>query len=113
MYFYANLDTRDSHAQSMAVKIERGDLTGASVGFIAEEVAWRFTEDDDELDQRIIKRGRLIEMSLTPFPAYGDTNVAARDIREIARKNKGYNINDNHNAGKRLNRELFPLFIYQ
>jgi hypothetical protein len=54
---------------------ERGDLGGASIGFIVEEEA-------REKDVRIVKRARLLEISIvSSWPAYGGTTVEARERR--------------------------------
>ena len=112
LYFYASLDMRDPHAQSIAVKIDRGDLTGASVGFYAEEVNWIFNDDENELDKRIIKRGKLVEMSVTPFPAYQDTDVGVRDARKILDSaRKEYNFRQVKDTGK--HNDLFPYHLYK
>lgn len=51
---------------------ERGDLGGASIGFIVEE-------ETREKDVRIVRRARLIEISIvSAWPAYAETSVEAR-----------------------------------
>lgn len=51
---------------------ERGDLGGASIGFIVEEEA-------RDKDVRIVKRARLLEISIvSSWPAYEGTTVEAR-----------------------------------
>lgn len=51
---------------------ERGDLGGCSVGFIVEEEA-------RDADIRVVKRARLLEISIvSSWPAYGGTTVEAR-----------------------------------
>ena len=71
LYFDASLDMRDRDAESMAVKIERGDLRGVSVGFRAEKQNW-----NEDYTEREILEARLMEISITPFPAYPTTDVA-------------------------------------
>ena len=53
---------------------ERGDLGGASIGFVVEEEA-------TEGDVRVIKRARLLEISIvSAWPAYAETSVEARRL---------------------------------
>lgn len=56
--------------------IKRGDVDGVSFGFKVEddEVA----EPDDDLPLRTIKKAKLLEVSAVAFPAYPDSEVAAR-----------------------------------
>ena len=85
LYFEALLDTRDNDAQSIAVKIERQDMTGVSVGFYSEEEVWH--NDDDE---RQIVRASLHEISVLHNPAYADTHVSKsdRNIYDAAIENR-------------------------
>ncbi len=51
---------------------ERGDLGGASIGFIAEE-------ETTDSDVRVITRAKLFEISIvSAWPAYAETSVEAR-----------------------------------
>ncbi len=62
---------RDAMALAM-----RGDLGGASIGFIVEEER---VEKDDAGDVRVIVRAELLEISVvSAWPAYADTSVEAR-----------------------------------
>ena len=90
LFFEALLDTRDSAAQSIAVKIERQDLTGVSVGFYPDEDRWIYEDDQDE---RIIQRATLHEISVTHNPAYKDTHVSKTDrsVYETAIENRNNN----------------------
>ena len=76
--FEANLDRRDALANSIAVQLERGDLTGVSVGFRATVDEWHRGDPP----HRVVREAELFEISLTPFPAYKDTNVEA--VRDAA-----------------------------
>jgi hypothetical protein len=62
---------RDAMALAM-----RGDLGGASIGFIVEEER---VETDDAGDVRVIVRAELLEISVvSAWPAYAETSVEAR-----------------------------------
>ena len=78
LHFEATLDRRDAFSDSMAIKIERRDLTGVSVGFSSISDEW--VKGDARrgiLPARTIREADLLEVSLTPFPAYRDTDVIA------------------------------------
>jgi HK97 family phage prohead protease len=70
---YFDIAVPDTTAGRDAIALaERGDLGGASIGFIVEEEA-------REKDVRIIKRARLLEISVvSAWPAYAETSVEAR-----------------------------------
>lgn len=70
---YFELAVPDTTAGRDALALaERGDLGGASIGFIVEEEA-------REKDVRIVKRARLFEISVvSAWPAYAETSVEAR-----------------------------------
>ena len=77
LHFTATLDKRDPLAQGIFVQLERDDLDGVSAGFIVRKAEWH--EDDGE-EIRVITKVDLREISLTPIPAYADTNV--KHVRE-------------------------------
>jgi uncharacterized protein len=57
--------------------VRSGHLTGCSFGFTVAADEWE--ERDGKPFRRILEVGRLLEVTLTPFPAYPDTE--ARDSR--------------------------------
>lgn len=67
------IDAPDTGAGRDALALAaRGDLGGASIGFIVEDEA-------SENDIRIIRRARLLEISIvSSWPAYSGTEVEAR-----------------------------------
>ena len=84
--FSATLDRRDTQANNIFVQLERGDLSGVSAGFIVREDIWESKEKGP--DHRIITKADLMEISLTPMPAYRDTDVQiARERRNIYLQN--------------------------
>ena len=64
--------------------VSRGDVDGNSFGFNIEECEW------DEKDAKNIRcnltKVRLVEISPTPFPAYGDTSIGIRSAYEKYKK---------------------------
>ena len=78
LHFESSLDLRDPDAQSKAAKIDRGDLTGVSIGFYVFREEWTEPKDKTEYSLRRILEGELVEISMTPFPAYKDTELQAQ-----------------------------------
>ena len=54
--------------------VNRGDITGMSFAFIANEVRWEDLDTDKPL-RRIMSFGRIFEVSLVTNPAYPGTSV--------------------------------------
>lgn len=74
---YAESDPPDtSWARDALTSIERGDVTGSSFGFYADEDEWVLTER--EVIRRVL-RGRLVEVSPVTFPAYPQASSAVRE----------------------------------
>jgi len=68
-------------ARDVVTSIERGDITGASIGFrsIDEEF-----EKKDGVEVRTITRAKLFDVSPVAFPAYPSTDVAVRAVLECS-----------------------------
>ena len=101
LHFEASLDRRDAFSESMAIKIERRDLTGVSIGFRAISENW--VKGDSArgiLPARTIREAELLEVSLTPFPAYKDTDVITVRDRGLASIKKEFD-----SGGESDNRE--------
>jgi len=70
-----------AEAQRAASAAYDGELTGLSVGFIPERSSWEHVEDwapdlgPDHMDAVTHLESRLVEVSLTPTPAYDDAGV--------------------------------------
>lgn len=76
VYFEADLDIESNvDARSVYSAIQRGDITGVSAGFYAENEDWYDIETNTP--RRVIKALRVVEISLTPLPCYKDTFVSA------------------------------------
>jgi HK97 family phage prohead protease len=62
------------------VLIERGDLTGQmSFGFFVEEDSW-----NRDRSERLVKRARLVEISIVQEPAYTGTSSSLRSVSAAA-----------------------------
>ena len=73
-----------SFARDLAVSLERGDITQTSFGFRTITDKW---ETRDGMDYRTLEKVELLEISIVPFPAYPDTDVAMRSL-EAYRESK-------------------------
>lgn len=81
-------------AQTIAGETRDGFIGGLSVGFVPEESRWTYVSDWDpdvgKLDHVVRTRARLLEVSLTPTPAYVGaivTDVEAEPLADGARSN--------------------------
>lgn len=63
-------------ARDLAVSIERGDVSGQSFSFITDSDEWNM--QDGTQVRTITKVGELYDVGPVTFPAYPDTDVAAR-----------------------------------
>lgn len=86
LYGRVKVDLEDPFAKSAYRKIQTGKVRGASFGFypIEEEVIER---EDGSLKWRV-KDADLLEVSITAFPAYPQTEVAARqkDVEKMKKQ---------------------------
>lgn len=76
LYGRVKVDLEDPFAKSAYRKVQTGKVRGCSFGFypITEEM----TEREDGTMKWIVKDADLLEVSITAFPAYPQTEVAAR-----------------------------------
>lgn len=63
--------------------IERGDISGMSFGFSVRSEGQDWGEEDDGQIVRTLKKVRLYDVSPVTFPAYPQTDVATRALREF------------------------------
>lgn len=70
---------RTTYAADLKEMVTRGDITGASFGFIPGEVK-RGTSPEGRPMVTHTKIARLIDISAVPLPVYGDAVVALRSI---------------------------------
>lgn len=82
----APVNPKDSAAMDAYARVERGDVTQASIGFeiIHEDTEYR----EDGSVHWTITEAKLWEVSVCTFPAYQETNVAARtrDKEELEKR---------------------------
>lgn len=78
-----------THGRDAAELVRRGDVTGFSFGFSLPSRGGDSWNDDGT--ERVLKSVRLFEVSLTPFPAYQQTNGTAT-VRGLDRLAKRANV---------------------
>lgn len=61
--------------------VGRGDVTGASFAFTANEERWKEANEGPAI--RELLDVDLLDVTITPHPAYPDTNVARRSLANI------------------------------
>lgn len=69
------LNTGDSAAMDLYARVQRGDVDGCSIGF---SILREEHSTEDGADHWTIQAVELYEVSVCTFPAYRETNVAAR-----------------------------------
>lgn len=80
------VDLPDTHLGSDVAKlVERGDVSGMSFDFRALKQTW---DEEANPPHRLLERVEITEISIVAFPAYPDTEVALRSLRE-ARDGEG------------------------
>jgi len=67
-------------ARDLMVSIERGDVSGMSIGFIARRQDW---DDAQDPPLRTIHEAELLDVSAVTFPAYPTTEVGLRSLERV------------------------------
>lgn len=81
----ADLDTGLSYVNDLVANLRNGNITGMSFGFYVVKADWESekveTSDghEAEVDVRIIREVKLIEVSAVTFPAYEETDAGLRN----------------------------------
>lgn len=72
----------DSQAMDIYARVKRGDIPGWSIGFIPEKEEPEYRADSSVLNH--IKKARVVEFSVCPFPAYSQTEISARKAESLS-----------------------------
>lgn len=70
-----DINENDTDAMNLYARVQRGDVTQCSFGF---DITCEETETSNNEVRFIIRRVRLYEVSCVTFPAYEETEIAAR-----------------------------------
>jgi HK97 family phage prohead protease len=76
-----------STARDLAVSVERGDIRGASFAFTVRDNGDKWETRDNKVTRELLDV-ELHEITVTPTPAYPDTEVARRTLDTIIRPRK-------------------------
>lgn len=85
------INEEDQDAMNLYARVQRGDVSQCSFGFdiLEEETDEQRTEDGKWTVHWTIKKVKLYEVSVVTFPAYRDTEIAARkEDFDIIRKRR-------------------------
>lgn len=78
------IDPPDTQAaRDLMVSMTRGDVSQMSFGFTVLEDEWKFDREND-ITYRTLTKVRLFDVSPVTFPAYPDTDVSVRSLKDIA-----------------------------
>ena len=84
------INESDQDAMNLYARVQRGDVSQCSFGFdiLEEDTEESRTEDGKYIVHWTIKKVKLYEVSVVTFPAYQDTEIAARkdDFAEIQKR---------------------------
>lgn len=76
-------------ARDLKISVERGDINQCSFTFVPVEEEWEWAAPGSgELDERALKRVKLMDVSIVTYPAYTDTEASVRsaqNVRDTAR----------------------------
>lgn len=75
------LNQNDTEAMNVRSRVERGDVTGCSIGFEIKKEE-RTVSDNGNVHYTITEIDPLYECTITPFPAYAATHIEARHNNE-------------------------------
>lgn len=78
--YYSVILPDNSFGRDCAVTVERGDMTQSSFGLIVHKENW--VEDNKQLIRQIID-AEVFEVSPVVYPAYPDTSVALRNLKNF------------------------------
>lgn len=71
-----------SYARDLMVSVGRGDITQMSFGFMVRAGGQEWSEDDEGRITRTLTDLELFEVSPVTFPAYPQTDIAARSLEQ-------------------------------
>lgn len=84
----SHLDPELSYVRDLRANVRNGNVTGMSFGFFVVKDEWNTEEievagaDPVEVDVRVIREIKLVEVSAVTFPAYPDTTA---ELKAVAR----------------------------
>lgn len=98
--FTLSINSNISYAKDTYELVKSGQIQGCSFGFICNNDSWSLQEDGSDL--RTLLDVQLLEITLTPYPAYTSTEATCRSYNEYKDKVE----NEKKAAEQRAAREL-------
>lgn len=80
-----------TRTQDLLKDIESGNIQGNSFGFVVEADEW--SKDENGINIRKVLKGKLYEISTVVNPAYPDTTLAKRSLKNFKTEKKKTNLN--------------------
>ena len=81
LHFELRINDKISYANDLYELVQEGSVDGCSFGFYVLDDSWVTTTEG--IDLRIIKEIELIETTITPFPAYLDSEASCRSFTKF------------------------------
>lgn len=72
-------------AKDLLISMKRGDISGASFGFIVDEGGSTIAQQGERVRRTITKVGELLDVSVVTYPAYEASSAEARSLEEAAK----------------------------
>jgi HK97 family phage prohead protease len=91
----SELDTNLSYVNDLVANLRNGNITGMSFGFMVVKDDWTTEEARNadggmsEVEVRVIREAKLVEVSPVTFPAYESTDAGVRDSITTALRHRG------------------------
>lgn len=79
--FELDINENISYARDLYELVSNNDVNGCSFGFYVNNDTWSRT--DEGIDLRTINEVELIEVTITPFPAYLDSEASCRSYDKL------------------------------
>ncbi|NFG97919.1 HK97 family phage prohead protease [Clostridium sporogenes] len=90
--FNLRINPKITYANDLYELVKAGDIEGCSFGFYVNDDEWTTLEDGNDL--RSIKDLELIEVTITPFPAYLDSSANCRSYEEHKKDSEEHKRNE-------------------
>mgnify|MGYP003655298379 FL=1 len=84
LFIEAELNLNDPDVQTIASKMERGDLDEMSFAFTPEVEKW---DDSGDIPLRTLEKVNLFDVAIVTYPAYGDTEIGIRSLEDHRKQN--------------------------
>lgn len=98
--FELRVNDNISYAKDLYELVNEGTIDGCSFGFYVLDDSWQTTSEG--IDLRIIKEIELIEATITPFPAYLDSNASVRSYEKFKEDNSMKEVREKQEVERKI-----------